>query len=165
MLLGWESEYLNVYSDSDFHQEVGGDAEECDTQLGCSSVGGGGEVRTALIGLCQLSHEIVMPAFGTVHVDSTAALRVIKRRDYGRMRHVRVGQQWIEEMDENEELKFQKLDGKVGPLDLFIKFVRKKTLDVLTPMMSCIFASGTAASSLKLRSLINGGVSFWTDEF
>ena len=49
-------------------------------------------MSTEFIGLCQLCHEIQMPAFGIVHVDSTAALRVIKRLGNGRMRHVRVGQ-------------------------------------------------------------------------
>ena len=31
--------------------------------------------------------------------------------------------------EENEELKFQKVDGKVNPRDLFTKYVPKKTLD------------------------------------
>ena len=34
---------------------------------------------TELIGLCQVCHEILMPAFGIVHVDSIAAHGVIKK--------------------------------------------------------------------------------------
>ena len=95
------------------------------------------------------------PLLGLVHVDSVAALGVSKRRGNGRMRHVQVGLLWIQE-EENEELKFQKVDGNVNPSDLFTKYVPKKTLDVLTPMMSCRLAIGRAESSLKLRCLIIG---------
>ena len=44
-----------------------------------------------------------------------AALGVIKRPGNERMRHVRVGQLWIQEKEESEGLKFQKVDGEVNP--------------------------------------------------
>ena len=79
-----------------------------------------------------------MPAFGIVHVDSTAALGVIRRRGNGRMRHVRVGQLWIQER-ESEELKVQGVDGKVNLGDLLAEHVPKKTLYELSQMLSCRF--------------------------
>ena len=44
------------------------------------------------------------------------------------MRHVRVGQLWIQDEEkENEELKSQKEDEEVNAGDLFTKYVPKKT--------------------------------------
>ena len=43
-------------------------------------------------------------------VGSTAAPAVTRKRGNGRMRHVRVGQLWTQEKDENEWLKFQNCD-------------------------------------------------------
>ena len=101
------------------------------TQKNVTLSSGEAELVAALAGLCQLHHEIHMPAFGIVHIDSTAALGVTIRRGNGRMRHVGVGQLWIQEKGETEKLKFQKVDGKGTPGDLFANCVPKKTLDVL----------------------------------
>ena len=61
------------------HQELGGNAEECDTKLGKAELVAAARMNTELLGLCQLCHEIQMPASGIVHVDSTAALGVSQR--------------------------------------------------------------------------------------
>ena len=48
-------------------------------------------------------------------VDSSAALAVVARKGTGKLRHVRVGQLWVQELAENDEVKFKKVKGEENP--------------------------------------------------
>ena len=62
-------------------------------------------------------------------VDSSAALAVTHRRGNGKMRHAKVGSLWIQEKEENKELRFKKVGGKQNPADLFTKCVGRQVLE------------------------------------
>ena len=66
---------------------------------------------TEVIGLLQMLTDWGETCAGELFVDSTAALGVVGRRGCGRMRHVRVGDLWLQEKREEGELKFQKILG------------------------------------------------------
>ena len=46
-----------------------------------------------------------------VFVDSSAALAFVNRKGCGKLRHVRVGQLWVQQLAEDEEVKFRKVMG------------------------------------------------------
>ena len=58
---------------------------------------------------------------GRVWVDSSAALGVVSRKGNGKLRHVRVGQLWVQEQAANGEIAYRKVCGKVNPADLLTK--------------------------------------------
>ena len=54
-------------------------------------------------------------------VDSSAALGAVGRKYVGMMRHVRVGQLWVEEKVEIVEFRYSKVKGSDNPADLITK--------------------------------------------
>ena len=54
-------------------------------------------------------------------MDSTAALGVVARKGAGKLRHVRVGQLWIQEKSETGELRYRKVKGIENPADACTK--------------------------------------------
>ncbi|MDA8583689.1 reverse transcriptase domain-containing protein [bacterium] len=81
------------------------------------------KASTEVLGLFQMMKEWGIAAEGSVYVDSSAALGVVGRRGCGKLRHVRVGNLWVQEKRENGELKYQKIAGSVNPADLMTKLV------------------------------------------
>ena len=98
----------------------------------------GAAVRVAceVIGLSQLGAGLglklemethldgnVSECAGRVHVDSSAALGVIGRKGNGKLRHIRIGQLWVQQLAEEGEMKFVKIAGVKNPADLFTKYL------------------------------------------
>ena len=54
----------------------------------------------------QMAESLGRRVEGEVYVDSSAALAVVARKGCGKLRHVRVGQLWVQEVAEAEEMKF-----------------------------------------------------------
>ena len=61
-------------------------------------------------------------------VDS-AALAVTHRRGNGKMRHVKVGSLWIQEKEEQGELRYKKVKGRENPADLVTKHVGRQVAE------------------------------------
>ena len=105
-----------------------------------------------LIGILQMSSEWGLEVEGEVYVDSTAALAIAQRKGNGKMRHVKVGQLWIQEKSEEGELRFRKVDGSFNPADLLTKgslteaIIKRHVLE-----SHCRWDHGRADSSLKLN--------------
>ena len=57
-------------------------------------------MSTEIIGFTQLAADWGDELAGHVFVDSSAAIGVARRKGCGKMRHVRVGQLWIQEKPE-----------------------------------------------------------------
>ena len=83
-------------------------------------------------------------------MDSSAALSVTQKKGNGKMRHVRIGQLWVQEMAEQEELRFRKVRGEEHPADLGTKKLTRKKMDELTPNISMHEAEGRADLSLRI---------------
>ena len=58
---------------------------------------------------------------GDVLVHASAALGVVNRKGAGKLRHVRVGQLWVQQKAENGELVYKKIKGTSNPADLMTK--------------------------------------------
>ena len=67
------------------------------------------KASTELIGVLQLLSDWGLTYAGHVFVDSGAALGVVGRRGYGKLRHVRVGNLWVQEKRETGELVYDEM--------------------------------------------------------
>ena len=62
------------------------------------------KASTEVIGVLQMAEGLGRSTSAEIYVDSSAALAVVQREGCGKLRHVRVGQLWVQEVAENEEL-------------------------------------------------------------
>ena len=67
------------------------------------------------IGVAQMVGEMGRGITGEVFVDSSAALAVVNRKGNGKLRHVRVGQLWVQQVAEEEDLVYKKVRGTKTP--------------------------------------------------
>ena len=63
------------------------------------------------------------------------------------MRHARIGQLWVQEVAENEELTYKKIKGTDNPADLGTKHLTRKKIDVLVSKISLHESEGRAEQS------------------
>ena len=106
------------------------------------------------IGLAQLGAGWGMSLSATVFVDSSAALAVTARRGNGKLRHVRIGHLWVQELAASEEVSYRKVPGEENPADLLTKHLPAHRRDHLVPMLSQLPAEGDASARLRLQSLV-----------
>ena len=83
-------------------------------------------------------------------VDSTAALGVVNRKGAGKLRHVRVGQLWIQQKQENEELHYRKVKGTENPADALTKSLSSPTIQKYLEDVGIETRVGRADSSLEI---------------
>ena len=102
------------------------------------------------IGILQMAADWGRTVEGKVMVDSSAALGVVSRKGNGRLRHVRVGQLWIQQMAEDEEVIYRKILGDDNPADLFTKHLTRIRLDHLLDLISIRDEIGRAKESLEV---------------
>ena len=67
-----------------------------------------------------------------VLADSNAALGVVRRKGAGRLRHVKVGMLWIQDLREEESVAFKRVEGIKDPADLMTKPLDRKMIEELT---------------------------------
>ena len=85
-----------------------------------------------------------------MHVDLSAALALAVRKGCGELRHIRVGQLWVQEVAENEELRFQKVKGEQNPADINTKHLTRVRLDILLGLINLHDREGRAEESLEV---------------
>jgi hypothetical protein len=66
------------------------------------------------------------------------------------MRHIRVGQLWVQEKNENGELAYKKVAGEFNCADAMTKYLAEKVMMRHLEFMGQIFVTGRSDSSLKL---------------
>ena len=111
------------------------------------------KATTEAIGLCQLAAGWGDSLQASVYVDSSAALAVTARKGNGRLRHVRIGHLWVQELAERDEVGFHKVRGGVNPADLCTKHVSPSKASELIALTSQLPKLGEADARLRLRSL------------
>ena len=105
-----------------------------------------------IIGILQLAADWGERHEGRVYVDSSAALGVVRRQGAGKLRHVRVGQLWIQQKCEEGELRYGKVKGTNNPADAMTKPMNKAELGRYIPMMGIVARAGRAEASLKVTN-------------
>ena len=79
------------------------------------------KVTCESLGIAALLGDWGDPKSITVFADSNAALGVVRRKGAGRLRHVKVGMLWIQDLREDEAVLFKKVEGVKNPADLMTK--------------------------------------------
>ena len=91
---------------------------------------------------------------GEVHVDSSAALGVVGRRGAGKLRHVRVGQLWVQQKNEEGEIRYRKVKGTENPADAMTKALAQADIEKYMKMIGQHAAQGRAEKGLDTVSSI-----------
>jgi len=115
-----------------------------------------------VIGVLQLADDWELTWSGEVHVDSSAALGVVSRRGAGKLRHVRVGQLWVQQKSETGELKYQKVKGTDNPADLMTKALTHLEINRYLVKIGIEIKKGRAEKGLQMAS--NGGLQVVSDQ-
>ena len=103
------------------------------------------------IGLTQLAQSWGLAMSARILVDSSAALAVVSRKGNGKLRHVRVGHLWVQELAAREEVAFAKVRGTENPADLCTKHLAAGVLGQLCKRINLEFRDGRANTSLGLN--------------
>ena len=112
----------------------------------------GALVKTSVeaIGVAQMALGLGRSVAVQVLVDSSAALAVTQRKGNGKLRHIRVGQLWVQQTAENETVKYRKVAGERNPADLCTKHLARGRLDELLEQIHCEDRCGRAQLGLEV---------------
>ncbi len=108
------------------------------------------KVCTEVLGVVQLAHDWGIELMGKIYVDSAAAVGTANRRGNGRLRHVRIGDMWIQEKVEEGEVEVTKVWGEENPADLLTKYLSSLKIREHMARLKQEFREGRAATSLKV---------------
>ena len=108
------------------------------------------KTSTEVIGILHMVEGLGRATTAEVLVDSSAALAVARRKGCGKLRHIRVGQLWVQEVAEDEELKYQKVKGEQNPADINTNHLTRIRLDVLLNLINLHDREGRAEESLEV---------------
>ena len=89
--------------------------------------------------------------YGMAYGDSSAALAISQRKGCGKLRHIRVGQLWIQERVQEGDLQITKVDGTANPADLFTKHLGAVKRDAFCHHMGLQHRQGRAKAGLKVQ--------------
>ena len=108
------------------------------------------KTTTETIGIAQLASGLGKELNAEVFVDSSAALGVVARKGCGKLRHIRVGQLWVQQLAEEEEVLYRKICGQDNPTDLFTKHLTRIRIDYLLDLLNVRDAEGRAQEGLEV---------------
>ena len=111
------------------------------------------KATTEAIGLTQLAEGWGLSLRARVLVDSSAALAVTNRKGNGKLRHVRIGHLWVQELAEREEVDFVKVRGTHNPADLLTKHLVGGRIEEMSILLGQFACSGQADCKLALDTL------------
>ena len=112
----------------------------------------GGIVKSAGegIGLRSLAQDLGATLALELHADSSAAIGICKRTGIGKVRHLAVGQLWVQERVRTRDFRLYKVLGTANPADALTKSLARETLDGHIERMGLTRAGGRAESAPKL---------------
>ena len=107
------------------------------------------KTSSEVIGIIQMAADWGEEVSGEVFTDSAAALGVTRRSGCGKLRHVRVGNLWVQEKQDTGELGYKKVDGSENPADAGTKYLSEEKM---RKMMSSVLQEPVEGrSSISLR--------------
>jgi hypothetical protein len=106
------------------------------------------------IGIVQLAADWCLTYEAEIFVDSSAALGVVGRKGAGKLRHVRVGQLWVQERAESGDLRYRKVRGTENPADMLTKTLSAPEITRYMQDLAWEKCEGRAERSLGLCSLV-----------
>ena len=103
------------------------------------------------LGMLQLMSSVGVPMTASIMVDSSAALAVVARKGNGKLRHVRVGHLWVQQLAADGGLKYHKVNGEENPSDACTKHLTGERLRKLVARTGQCQRSGRAQESLRVQ--------------
>ena len=104
------------------------------------------------IGTAQLSQGWGLPVTIGVYVDSSAALAVTARRGSGKLRHVRIGDLWVQEAAANGDVSYRRVPGSTNPADLLTKHLLAPLRAQHVERLGLRWATGHGSGQLHVHS-------------
>ena len=109
------------------------------------------KASTECIGVKAMMADLGKSVQIAVMIDSPAAMAIAARRGCGKMRHVAVGQLWVQERVETKDIMPVKVRGDNNPADLLTKNVKGVLLDRYIKDMGMRVEAGHNAEGLQLQ--------------
>ena len=167
---------LQVYADTDF---AGCIHTRRSTSGGCASRGGhllkhwavtqktitlssgeaelGGIVKAATegIGLQSLAQDLGLDFSIQLYADSSAAIGICRRSGIGRVRHLAVGQLWVQERLRSGHFSLFKVCGTANPADLLTKHLSGPVISTHLATLHCQAEQGRPSSAPGVSATID----------
>ena len=109
------------------------------------------KMTAELIGVTQFAFDWNTFLRGRFHVDSRAAIGIANRSGNGKMRHVKVGNLWIQEKVADGDDGMRKIYGEVNPSDVLTKGLSAEEIKRFMDLSSQELKIGRADKSPNLR--------------
>ena len=99
------------------------------------------------LGMQSLSRDLGVEMPLSLHADSAAAIGICRRSGIGRVRHLAVGQLWVQEKLKTGAFKLYKVAGEQNPADALTKHLARDVLDRHVSAMSLVRLTGRAETA------------------
>ena len=99
------------------------------------------------LGLQSLLRDLGRDVLVRVHADSSAAIGICNRSGVGKVRHLAVGQLWVQNKIKDHSITLHKVLGSENPADLFTKHLGKVQMDNCLGLIQARFATGRPSVS------------------
>ena len=99
------------------------------------------------IGIRSLSADLGWECPLKLFADSSAAIGICKRTGIGKVRHLAVGQLWVQERLETKDFELYKVLGTENPADILTKHVPREVLDKHLTYLQLHRETGRAATA------------------
>ena len=103
------------------------------------------------LGAQALAADLGMSLSLSVHADSSAAIGICRRSGVGRVRHLAVGQLWVQDHLRRGTFRLYKVRGSENPADLCTKHLARSVIDGLIEICGIVRETGRAASAPRLN--------------
>jgi hypothetical protein len=132
--------YLKSWSSTQKTVALSSGEAELAALVKCSSEG---------LGMLQMAYDWGLELALEVYVDSSAALGVVGRKGAGKLRHVRVGQLWVQEKAADGEIHYRKIKGTENPADVLTKSMNGADIHRYLTMLGIESRGGRAEMGLE----------------
>ena len=99
------------------------------------------------LGIRSLGQDMGIELAAQIHADSAAAIGICRRAGIGRVRHLAVGQLWVQEKLRAKEFTLHKVLGSGNPADLLTKHVAGELISRHTKSMQTYVKEERATSA------------------
>ena len=99
------------------------------------------------LGLRSLAADLGIESKVRVHADSAAAIGICRRSGIGKVRHLAVGQLWVQERVRSGDIELYKIPGEAKPADLMTKHVPRELADRHLKTMNIWRVDGRASTA------------------
>ena len=80
------------------------------------------------LGIESICKDLGIEYNGEIWGDAFAALAIVKRKGFGRTRHIDTGLLWVQQVAAEKRLSYHKALGKLNPADMFTKHSKEEQI-------------------------------------